>query len=375
MLKGVTVKKLITLLFIPVALQSLMMAQRPKPVYDPETREGLLIQHIQQEDDPLEKLHYMEQFATQYASNPAILWVYDQLQPAYMKEKAWDEAMHIGEKRVALEPGNLDAAKLSLKAAENKGDRKDVATWADSTWRAASAIAAKGGRGAADAESTKLYAEYCFFTIAQKTEDPATRLRLLQELQDRNPKSPYVENIPAECFVIYKQLNQIEKGLELAERTLAVEPDNVDLLMAVAEYHFGREEAREKVVIYSSHVIEVLAKKPRPASLGEEDWAKKKAHILGSAYYMSGVSSSILGQYGRADAMLRTALPLIAGDGTQEATAFYHLGVANYHLADSSPGRARDALAYWRRCATMKSNFQAQAIKNADSIRNEYNLP
>src|ERR1700678_2905945 len=103
-----------------MALKSLTMAQRPKPVYDPETREGLLIQHIQQEEDPLEKLHYMEQFSVQYPGNPAIAWVYDQLQPAYMKEKAWDEAMRIGDKRVALEPGNLDAAKLSLKAAESK---------------------------------------------------------------------------------------------------------------------------------------------------------------------------------------------------------------------------------------------------------------
>jgi tetratricopeptide (TPR) repeat protein len=369
------VNKLLRLLLILVALQSLMTAQRPKPVYDPETREGLLIQHIQQEDDPLEKLHYMEQFVVQYSSNPAVAWVYDKLQPAYMKEKAWDEAMRIGEKRVALEPQNLDAAKLSLKAAESKGDRGEISKWAAATWQIASAVAAKGGRNAADAEGTKLYAEYSFFSIAQQTEDPATRLRLLQELQARNPKSPYVENIPAECFVIYRKLNQMDKGLTLADKTLAADPDNIDMLMAVAEYHFGREEAREKVIIYSAHIIEVLATKPRPAHLTEADWDNKKSHLLGAAYYMGGISSSLISQWGRADQMLRGALPLIAGDATQEAAAFYHLGVANYHLADSSPARARDALAYWRRCASLKSNFQSQAMKNADSIRNEFNLP
>ncbi|MGA3189406.1 MAG: hypothetical protein ABSF22_20065 [Bryobacteraceae bacterium] len=365
--------KLLRPLLILMALKSLTMAQRPKPVYDPETREGLLIQHIQQEEDPLEKLHYMEQFSVQYPGNPAIAWVYDQLQPAYMKEKAWDEAMRIGDKRVALEPGNLDAAKLSLKAAESKASRDDISKWADCTWRIASEVAAKGGRNAADAEQTRLYAEYSFYSIAQQTEDPATRLKLLQELEERNPKSPYVENIPAECFVLYKKLNQMDKALELADKTLADDPDNVDMLMAVAEYHFGRDEAREKIIIHSAHVVEVLAKKARPANLGEEDWEKKKSHLMGTADYMGGVSSSLTAQYGRADQMLRAALPVLTGD--QEATALYHLGVANYHLADANPARARDALAYWRRCSAIKSNFQAQAIKNAESIRSEFNLP
>ncbi len=71
-------KKVLVLLIIPVALGGLMMAQRPKPVYDPETKEGLLIQHIQQETDPSEKLHFMEQFAIQYPTNPMLAWVYDQ---------------------------------------------------------------------------------------------------------------------------------------------------------------------------------------------------------------------------------------------------------------------------------------------------------
>lgn len=358
-----------------MALAGLMTAQRSKPVYDPETKEGLLIQHIEQETDPAEKLHYMEQFAVQYPNHPSIAWVYDQLQPAYMKDKAWDEAMRVGEKRAAQEPDNLDAAKLSLKAAESKGSPDDIAKWADFEWKMASQLAAKGGRNAADAQQTQLYAEYSLFSVAQQTTDPAKRLEMLESLQARNPKSPYVENIPAECFQIYKTLNQMDKALAVAEQTLAVDPDNIDMLMAVSEYHFGREEAKEKVVANMIHVVDVLNKKPRPDSLSEEDWAKKKSQVLGSAYYMGGVFSSITAQYGRADQMLRAALPLISSDATQQATALYQLGVANYHLADTTPSRAKEALAYWRRCASIHSNFQAQALKNAESVKNEFNLP
>ena len=114
----------------------------------------------------------MEQFVVQYPNHPSIAWVFDHLQPAYMKEKAWDEAMRIGEKRVGLEPDNLDAAKLALKAAENKGNADDITKWADCTWRIASEIVAKGGRNAADAEQTKLYAESSLYNNCRAATDP-----------------------------------------------------------------------------------------------------------------------------------------------------------------------------------------------------------
>lgn len=366
--------KVTKLLLLLAGLSGLTTAQRPKPVYDPETREGLLIQHIQQETDPSEKLHFMEQFIVQYPANPAIPWVYDQLQPVYMKDKAWDDAMRIGDKRIALEPMNLDAAKLSLKAAESKANADDIGKWADSTWKIASELAAKGGPGAADAEQTKLYAESSFYSIAEQTEDPATRLGLLLALQERNPKSPFVENIPAECFGLYKKLKQMDKALALATQTLAADPDNVDILLDVSEYYFSKEEAT-KVISHTLRAIEVLEKKPRPAGLSDDEWEKKKTRMLGIAHYLGGVSSSLSGQYGRADQMLRAAIPFVTGDATQEAAVFYFLGLSNYKLADKDPARAQEAITYWRRCATVKSNFQAQALKNVDATRSEFNLP
>jgi hypothetical protein len=54
---------------------------------------------------------------------------------------------------------------------------------------------------------------------------------------------------------------------------------------------------------------------------------------------------------------------------------FYFLGLSNYKLADREPGRAQEAVKFWRRCATIKSNFQLQAMKNVDATRSEFNLP
>jgi len=345
-------------------------AQRSKPAFDPETKEGLLIQYIQQEKDPGEKLGYMEQFAVQYPAHPAIAWVYDQLQPAYLQVKDYDQAMRIGALRLALEPDNLEAAKISLRAAEAKQSLEDLTKWADRTWQAAAKIAATP-----DAKQIQIYAEYCFYLAAKETTDLKARLRLLETLEERDPTSPYAANLPNDFLQIYRQMGNWDKALALAEKTLQSHPNNVDMLMAVAEYHSRKGDNREKVMGYTNRVIQVLADKARPAELSEDEWTKRKSQVLAAANYMGGVASSQRKQFERADAMLRAALPQLKENEEIEATALYHLGFANYKLAErGAENRAQDALKYMRLCGELKSAYQEQAIKNVGAIRAEYNL-
>jgi len=369
------VNRLATALVIVLTAASLA-AQRPKPVVDPETSEGLLIQHIQQETDPVEKLHFMEQFAAQYPMHSASPWVFDQLQPVYLANKAWDQTMQIGELRLALEPENLEAGKIALRAAEAKGDPQLIAKWADRLWRIGTAVAAKGGSTGADARGTKDYAEFCLFSAAQHDSDLNARLALLKILEEHGSSSQYFSKLPTEYFNIYRQLGPSEKALESAEKLVQSNPDNVDAIMFIADTHFKKDspKEREKVIALTGKVIDILEKKPRPESENEADWNVKKAQVLGTAYYMGGVSSNLNGLYPRADIMLRTALPSIKDPAT-EAAVLYHLGIANYKLADKGgPKRSMDALAFMRRCAAIRSSFQDQAIRNIETIKAEYNL-
>src|SRR5271168_2322528 len=146
-----------------LAAAALAFAQRPRPDYDPETKDGLLIQHIQQEQDPDEKLRYMEQFAAQYPRHPAIAWVDEQLQPAYFQSKEYDQAMRIGGLLLAIEPENLEVATMGLRAAEAKHDREQTVKWADRLWQVSTAVAGRGGAEAAQAKQARTYAESCTY--------------------------------------------------------------------------------------------------------------------------------------------------------------------------------------------------------------------
>lgn len=339
---------------------------RPKPVFDPETKEGLLIQYIQQEKDPAAKLRYLEQFAGLYPSHPAVAWVYGQLQPTYFEGKELEQVMRIGALLVGFEPENLEAAKLSLQAAEAVKDPDRIIRWADLTWQIASKLAAQPGLDNATAKRTQAYAESCWYSVARQTTDPRARLVLLQALEQRNPLSPYLENLASEYFEAYRQLGDTEKALAMAQKTLWSDPNNVDMLMAIADHLFRTDNAREKVVAYSTKVIGILQKKPSD---------KSTSQLLGTAYYMAGISSSLLTNYLKADKMLRSALNYLRENQALEAAALYHLGVANYKLTGSGNlARSRDALQFMRRCAAIKSPFQAQAVKSAEAIKSEYNL-
>ncbi len=369
-------RRLLPLLLLTTGV---LMAQRPRPAYDPETKDGLLIQHIQQETDATEKLHYMEQFAAQFPSHPALAWVYDQLQPAYFQIKEWDQAMHVGTLRLAIEPDNLEAAKIALRSAEAKHDPGLMVKWADREWQVASALAGKSGANTADAKTAQTYAEFCLYSTAMASADLKARLELLRHLEQEMPSSQYAQGLTAEYFRIYRQLGDDEKSIETAERGLKSEPDNIDMLMFLTEIHFRKDNPHDRLLVigYAAQAIEAMDKTQRPQSVSETDWEKKKAQTLGFANYMGGMSNSLSHNYAKADVMLRASLAYVKDNDAQNAAALYHLGMANYRLAEAGNDRSRpvDALRFMRRCAAIRSPFQEQAARNIEAIKSEYNLP
>jgi tetratricopeptide (TPR) repeat protein len=357
-----------------MAIASIAPAQRAKPAFDPETKDGLLIEHILQERDPAEKLRFLEQFAAQYPSHQAVAWVYDQLQPAYFEVKEYDGAMRIGSLRLSIEPDNMEAAKIALRAAEAKKETEQIIKWSDKLW-----VIAAHMKQLPEAHQNQDYAEFCLYNAAMRSTDPQAKLMLLQDLEQHNPSTRAVHSFPDEYFRIYHQTGNQEKTIEMAERGLKTEPDNVDMLLVMAEFHFHKDGVKERQTAlgYAMRLIDAAEKKARPEAVTEEEWAKKKAQALGTGYYISGMAASLNGGFRQADQMLRLALPHFKDNESQTAALLYHLAMANYRLAEAGNDRSRpvDALRFMRRCASIRGPYQDQALKNAAGIKAEYNLP
>ncbi|MEO8024850.1 MAG: hypothetical protein ABI823_00170 [Bryobacteraceae bacterium] len=365
---------ILTLSLLVTLLPMAAWSQHPKPKIDPESHEGLLLQQILQESNQPAKLRLLEQFSVQYPKHEAIGWVNDQLLPGYFKAQDFDGTLAVCERALPADPTNLDFGQICLRGAEGKKKPELIDRYANTLWTMAAAQADGATPAAVHARQLQTYAEYHLYVIASQTADSKKRLELLQALEKRNPKGRYIPNIQADYVQIYKSMTG-PAALPFAEKLLARDPNNVDILVAVAEQHFRKEDNPDLVANYCGRTLDILGK-PRPDYIVEEEWTKRISQYSNMCNWMAGISSSVLRRYAQADRYLRAALPY-AKDNTQMlAAAFYHLGFANYRIAETSGERSRipDALTFLKQCAAIRSSFQEQATKNVASIKAEYNL-
>lgn len=371
---------LITVAFVMIAGPWAAQAQRHKVNINTETPEGQLLQQIGQESDETKKLALEEEFATKYAKDENIGWVYAQMQPAYIKAGQLDKALDVGEKLLAIDPEDLDTAHQNLKASEGKKDPDLIRKWSDRTAQIAQKVAASPQPTDADqvedwkkrvdyAKQVNTYSEYSLNAAALQATDPRKKLDLIGALQQRNPQSQYLPQLVQQQFVAYQQIGDNASAVVLAEKTLASDQSNEDMLLVVADAYMQRKKNPEKVIEYGEKMVQVINSKPKPEGISGADWAKRKALISGLGYYMAGKTYFDENKLTAANKALRAALPFLEGNELLKARAetLFDLGLANYKM-----GRMQDAAAFTRQCAAFRSPFQAQAAKNLTAMRQQH---
>ena len=373
---------ILTLLIAAAALG----ASRHKPDIDPESQDGILLQRIQQEPLAARKVVLLERFVEQYPQASSIAWVYEQLLPIYEETQQLDKELATAETLLALDPLELDAAHHALRASEAKKDTALIEKYAQLAWDLASKAAQTPKPSDEDeaAAWTKLtgfardvmnYAEYTLYSQARESADPQKKNELIQAIEQRNPQSKYIELAKKDYFHAFQETETPEQTAQLAEKTLADEPDNEDMLMIVAQYHFQHEKELPKVVNYAQRIIDVLQRRPQPEGVSAEDWAAKKTHYTGVANWMIGVVYAQDGRYSSSDRYLRPAVEQVH-EPKLLAAAYYYLGYDNYAIAVELHDRVRaqDALRYSKICAEMSGPFQSPAQKNLQVLKSEFNL-
>ena len=353
------------------------LAQRHKPNINTETPEGQALQQIGQEPDDAKKLAELEKFVQDYSKSENLPWVYSQMEPLYVKANQPDKAIQTGDKLLALDPGDLDAALAALKAAEAKKDPDLVKKWSNTTAQIAGKELASKKPDDEDEDDWKkhldyvkqvsTYSEYSIDAAALQTTDPGKKIDLVQTLYERNPQSQYLAQLMPAAAQALNQLNEPDRSIAFAEKVIAKDPNNDDmLLIAVAAYSQKNKEP-DKVISYSAKLAEVINSKPKPEGMNDADWDNRKKFIIGLAHYFSGRTYYGQKKWGPAEKELMAALPNVESNAAIKPEVLFELGDSNYHLEN-----AAEALKYFQACAAIKSRFQAQAAKNVTVIKSQY---
>ena len=353
---------------------------------DAEKPEGKLLQQILQETDTGKKAALMEQFAQQYPKLDASAWILEQLQRIYVKANDPDKTIAAGEKLLAIDSDDPEAALQCLKASEAKKDPALIKKWSATTYvnahkaasapKPAEADKAESWKNEVDyAKQVEAYSDYALYRAALESRDPKLTIDLAETLEKQDPKSEYVPKLQETLFVAYRQAQNNEKALGIAEKVLATDQSNEDMLLVAADHYLQTKKETEKVHLYSAKIVEVMAAKPKPEGVSDADWNARKTQVTGLAHYMSGKQYSLENKFAQTDQELRKALPLVdasPGLASLKPEVLFLLGLADYKLAGSTPEKAQESANYFRQCAALKSPFQTTAATNLKRIMTEY---
>jgi len=345
---------------------------------DAEKPEGKLLQQFLQENDAVKKTALMEQFATEYPKLETTAWVLEQLQATYVKSNDHDKVIAAGQKLLAMDPDDPEAALQCLKAAEAKKDIQMILTFSAKTSANARKIASTPQPKEADAVDTwkrevdyakqvDTYADYALYRAALESRDPKTVVQLVEALQERSPKSEYAAKSQESLFVAYRQAGANDKAVALAEKVIPTGQANEDMLLVVADNYSQQKKEPEKVHQYSARIVELMNAKAKPEGMSDADWTNRKNLVIGLARYMSGKLYEIENKHALADTELRAALPLVESNANLKPEVLFLLGQANYKME-----KVQEAANYFRQCAALQSPFKAQAAKNVQVIQSQY---
>jgi tetratricopeptide (TPR) repeat protein len=355
------------------------LAQRYTASADPDSPEGQFLELISLQTDDTKKLALVEQFVQRFPKHQAVSWAYEQLQTSALQAGQWDRALAFGEKLEQLHPDDMETAKLNIKAAESKGDKTTLKLWSDYVQRIAQRILEspppkdpeqleEWKRRTALAAQYAAQDEYAIYKKALDSGDPRQKIRLLDELLKRNPDTQYLQQALVVYLNSYRAIGDTRSALLYAERILKSDQNNEDALLISAE-SFVRSGSPDKVMAYSTKIIDLMHTKSKPGIVRQEDWDKKKAFYTGSAYWMIGNVHINQNRFSQADSALRAALPLLRQNEQSAASILFYLGWANYKMENFA-----EAVRFYKQCIGYRGQFQEQAAKNLNVIRTEQGI-
>ncbi len=104
---------------------------------DTRTPEGLLLQMAGSESDEARKIGLYQEFLQKYPDHAGRVYALSQVQPLWLKTKAFDRVVSAAKEILAAEPDNAPAAYNALQACEEQNDAACIAEWANATIAAA----------------------------------------------------------------------------------------------------------------------------------------------------------------------------------------------------------------------------------------------
>jgi tetratricopeptide (TPR) repeat protein len=341
------------------------------------TEEDARLQQIQNTADPQEKIRLLEEFLADFGDTDAALIAYEMLVSQYMAVQNAAKVYEYGEKALQADPDNFTMALNLFRTAQEQNDLERMFTYGKTLSDIVARYKARPAPAGTPEDvwqqqkqqtlegvaSSVNYVELTLFNAAYRTQDLAQKAALLERFLAAFPDSQYAASAQALVAATYQQTQQYDKMLEFAQGILGRDPNNIQMLLLLADYWTERGEELAKAEEYAQRALQALEAATRPEPLSEEQWQQQTSLQKGLAHSALGMVRAHRKQFAQAVEEFRAASPLLKADNFSYARNLYRLGFTLANLR-----RIREARQALTEAVSIDSPYKALAQKELDRL-------
>ena len=327
--------------------------------------------------DGPEKIALLDKFMADYGKGDFAL-LGDQLYvQTYLAQKNYAKVYEYGDKALELDPDNFATVVNIIRAADAQGDSAklfDTGEKAAAILARYKVAAAPEGVAADQWASTKEQnlteeqsdvglVEYSLANAAFKTSDPAARATLFERYAAAFPVSPYTASVREQTAIAYQQSKNTAKMTSTAQAILAADPNNVSMLLLLADSWSEADQQPDKAAAYAQKALDALKDAKKPDNLTDDQWRQQTTLEKGIAYSVIGEVDVIKGKNAPAVDSFQLANPLLKTNNYYYGRNLYRLGftLAKMRLTPEARSVLTDAV-------SIDSPYKAKAKETLDKI-------
>jgi len=319
--------------------------------------------------DPAQKLQLIDEFSKNHSEADYQVIADEQYVNYYIGAKQYDKAFEYGDKLFALDPDNFQNALNMIRAANEKGDADRLFSYGEKATSIVQRYLASPPQTGWDADDWTRnksntvakqkdnldYVHQSLVSAAYNAKDPAKKGSYFDRIAKMYTGTPEETQALTMAAFSYQQAQDRGKMQAAANSVLAKDPDNVTMLLLLADDYSEKGEQLDKAESFAKKAASLADSAKKPDNLTDEQWKQQTTVQRGLAFSSLGQISLEKKQNAQAVDYLTKAAPLLKSDAVSYARNQYRLGFAYVNL---------------------KKNPEAkQAFTDAASIDSPYKAP